>query len=82
VILGTPDHSIIVVDENDTEDQLLQDRIGSPITKIAVAPNGKFLACFRRDGVLTVLSVTFTTKVFPLPSYLSICPSLSPLIAP
>jgi vacuolar protein sorting-associated protein 16 len=63
VILGTPDHSIIVVDENDTEDQLLQDRIGAPITKIAVAPNGKFLACFRRDGVLTVLSVTFTTKV-------------------
>jgi vacuolar protein sorting-associated protein 16 len=63
VILGTPDSSIIVVDENDFEDQLLQDRIGAPISKIAVAPNGKFLACFRRDGVLTVLSVTFTTKV-------------------
>ena len=52
-----------MVDENDFEDQLLQDRIGAPISKISVAPNGKFLACFRRDGVLTVLSVTFTTKV-------------------
>mmetsp|Transcript_15400 Transcript_15400/g.23213 ORF Transcript_15400/g.23213 Transcript_15400/m.23213 type:complete len:848 (-) Transcript_15400:170-2713(-) len=63
VMLGTSDNSIIVADENDAEDQLLQDRIAAPITKISVAPNGRFLACFRRDGVLTVLSVTFTTKV-------------------
>ena len=62
-MLGTSERSIIVVDENDTEDQLLQDRIGAPITKISVAPNGRFLACYRQDGILTVLSVTFTTKV-------------------
>jgi len=63
VMLGTSDNSIRVIDENDSEDQLLQDRIQAPITKISVAPNGRFLACFRQDGVLTVLSVTFTTKV-------------------
>ena len=62
-MLGTSDNSIRVVDENDTEDQLLQDRIQAPITKISVAPNRKYLACFRKDGVLTVMSVTFTTKV-------------------
>lgn len=63
VMLGTSDNSIRVIDENDSEDQLLQDRILAPITKISVAPNGRFLACFRQDGILTVLSVTFTTKV-------------------
>ena len=62
-MLGTSDSSIRVIVENDSVDQLLQDRIPAPITKISVAPNGKFLACFRQDGVLTVMSVTFTTKV-------------------
>jgi hypothetical protein len=62
-MLGTSERSIIVIDENDSEDQLLQDRIAAPITKISVAPNGRFLACYRQDGVLTVMSVTFTTKV-------------------
>ena len=62
----TSNHSIIVVEESDIEDQLLQDRIGSPILKIAVAPNGRFLACYRRDGILTVMSASFTTKVLPL----------------
>lgn len=63
VMLGTTDNSVIVVDEHEVEDQLLQDRIGAPITKMTVAPNGRFLACYRRDGILTVLSATFTTKV-------------------
>ena len=64
VMLGTSDNSVLVIDENEVEDQLLQDRIGAPITKMAVAPNGRFLACYRRDGVLTVMSATFTTKVY------------------
>ena len=63
VMLGTLDNSILVIDEQEVEDQLLQDRIKAPITKMAVAPNGRFLACYRRDGVLTVMSATFTTKV-------------------
>lgn len=28
VMLGTGDNSVIIVDENEAEDQLLQDRIG------------------------------------------------------
>ena len=40
-----------------------QDRIAAPITKMVVQPNGRYLACYRRDGVLTVMSSTFTTKV-------------------
>ena len=63
VILGTVDNSAVVVDENDAEDQLLQDRIAAPIVKMTVQPNGRYLACYRKDGVLTVLSSTFTTKV-------------------
>lgn len=62
-MLGTNDNSIIVVDENGPEDQLLQDRIGAAVTKMTVAPNGRFLACFKRDGVLTVMSCNFATKV-------------------
>ena len=62
-MLGTSDNSVVVIDENEVEDQLLQDRISAPITKMSVAPNGRFLACYRRDGVLTVMSTTFTTKV-------------------
>lgn len=62
VMFGTKDNSIIVVDRNDWEDQLLGDRIAAPITKIAVAPKGEYLACYRRDGFLTVLSSAFTTR--------------------
>lgn len=63
IIFGTIDNSALVVDENDVEDQLLQDRIAAPIVKVALQPNGRYLACYRRDGVLTVLSSNFVTKV-------------------
>lgn len=63
VLLATEDNSIIVVDENEVEDQLLQDRIFAPVTMMVVAPNGRFIACYRRDGVLTVMSTTFTSKI-------------------
>jgi len=63
VMLANQVNSIIVVDENEIEDQLLHDRIGAPITKMSVAPNGRFLACYRNDGILTVMSATFTSKV-------------------
>lgn len=63
MILGTTNSSVVVAHEHGYEDQLLQDRVGAPICKMAVAPNGQFLACYRRDGILTVLSSAFTTKV-------------------
>lgn len=63
LVLGTVDNSCVVVDENEVEDQSLQDRISAPIVKMAVQPNGRYIACYRKDGVLTVLSSTFTTKV-------------------
>jgi hypothetical protein len=56
---------VIVTDENEAEDQLLQDRILAPIIKMSVAPNGRFLACFQKNGVLSVMSSTFATKVTP-----------------
>lgn len=62
-MLATQDSSIIIVNENQIEDQLLGESIQVQISKIAVAPNGRFLACYRKDGVLTVMSSTFTTKV-------------------
>eukprot|EP01038_Epipyxis_sp_PR26KG_P015328 gene15328-20658_t len=69
VLVGTTDMSVLVIHEsgvdgdNIIEDQLLQQRIGAKITKIAVAPNGKFLACYRDDGFLTVMSSAFTRKI-------------------
>ena len=63
VLLGTPDNSIVVISEHGIEDQRLQDRIESPIAKIAISPNGLFLACYLNNGILCVLSSTFTTKV-------------------
>lgn len=63
VILGTQENTVLVVDVNGPEDQLLQERIQAPITKMAVAPNGRFLACFTANGMVTVMSTSFTTKV-------------------
>jgi hypothetical protein len=63
VLLGTTDNSILVVDENEVEDQLLQDRIAAPITKMAVTPNGQYVACYRRDGVMSVLSSAFANML-------------------
>ena len=61
--MATSDCSILIVDESQCKDQYLQDKLPAPITSIAIAPNGRFLACHRRDGILTVLSSNFTTKV-------------------
>ncbi|CAM9837898.1 unnamed protein product, partial [Heterosigma akashiwo] len=55
--------SLVVADELGAEDQRLEGRLPAPIAAMAPAPNGRFLACFTRGGVLTVLSTSFTTKV-------------------
>lgn len=51
------------VDEHGVEDGLLEQPLLEPIVKMAVAPNGRFLACFARDGKLAVMSSNFATKV-------------------
>ena len=73
VILGTSDNSILVLYEassvdrkNIIEDQQLQGKIEAPVIKMAVAPNGVFIACYRSDGILTVLTSAFTKKVIIL----------------
>jgi hypothetical protein len=70
VLLGTSDNSMLVLYEADTknviEDQQLQSKIEAPVVKIAVAPNGVFLACYRSDGILTVMTASFSKKVFCL----------------
>lgn len=63
VVIGTKDCSILIIDEKEVEDQFLQKEILAPVTKMSMAPNGRFLACYRDDGFLTVMSSTFTNKV-------------------
>lgn len=61
VALGTRDGSIAVADRNGCEDQLLH--LSGAVLDMAVAPNGRFVACFTSSGNVSVLSTTFTTKV-------------------
>lgn len=63
VILATANSSLVVVDRNGCEDQLLQERLAAPVLDMVAAPNGRFIACFTASGILTVLSTSFTTKV-------------------
>ena len=63
VILGTSDCSVVVVDVRGAEDQLLHGRFHAPIVCLAVAPNGRFIACYAASGFLTVMSTSFTIKV-------------------
>lgn len=63
VVIGTKDCSILIADEKEVEDQFLQKEILAPVTKMSMAPSGRFLACYRDDGILTVMSSTFTNKV-------------------
>ncbi|CAG8569116.1 1317_t:CDS:10 [Ambispora gerdemannii] len=55
VLLATGS-TILTVDAKESQDQLLQQ---GPFTKMAVSPNGKFLALFTTDGKLWVVSTDF-----------------------
>ena len=55
VLVATSDRSVVVVDESGPEDQLCSDMIPSPIILMTLAPNGKFLAAFRKDGKCSVV---------------------------
>ncbi|KAI9248907.1 Vps16, C-terminal region-domain-containing protein [Sporodiniella umbellata] len=52
--------TILVVDGNETTDQHLTQ---GPFTKMAVSPNGKFLALFTGDGKLWVVSTDFQKNI-------------------
>ena len=65
VLLSTADHSVIICQTHTTEIQDVNCRakLSSPIVDMAIAPNGRFLACFTESAMLTVLSTSFDTKV-------------------
>ena len=65
VFLSTNDNSVVVVNAATTEmkDLDCRARISSPIVEMTFAPNGRFLACFSENSMLTVISSTFETKV-------------------
>ncbi|CAG8504867.1 16310_t:CDS:10 [Funneliformis caledonium] len=59
VLLATGS-TILTVDTKESQDQLLQQ---GPFTKMAVSPNGKFLALFTADGKLWVVSTDFNKNL-------------------
>ncbi|KAF0687143.1 Aste57867_21114 [Aphanomyces stellatus] len=71
IFLGTSNNSVIVVSKgssssnepNRVMDMQLQASISAPISKIAIAPNGMFMAIFTQDGTLTVLNTSFDKKI-------------------
>ncbi|ETW04917.1 hypothetical protein H310_04019 [Aphanomyces invadans] len=70
VFLGTSTNSLVVVSKgsssgepNKVMDMQLQNSMKAPISKIAIAPNGMFMALFSQDGTLTVLNTTFDKKI-------------------
>ena len=42
---------------------IVKDKVNAPVLKMAVAPNGRFVACFTSDGFLTVFNATFKKRV-------------------
>eukprot|EP00934_Nitzschia_sp_Nitz4_P006298 Nitzschia sp. Nitz4//scaffold126_size65214//3825//7324//NITZ4_006145-RA/size65214-snap-gene-0.55-mRNA-1//-1//CDS//3329534656//6288//frame0 len=65
VFLATSDNSVVVVHAATCQikDLDCRARISSPIVEMTFAPNGRFLACFTENSMLTVISTTFETKV-------------------
>lgn len=65
LFLSTSDNSVLIVDSTTGEitDVDCRARMQSPIVGMSFAPNGRFLACFTQNSLLTVISTTFETKV-------------------
>ena len=66
VFLGTSNNSVIVCDASSNGsivDTYCQERISSSIVRMKFAPNGRFLACFTKQCIMTVISTNFETKV-------------------
>lgn len=63
VILATNENTVVVVDDKGGQDQLLQKKLTAPIVMMAIAPNGRFMACFLANGMLSVMSTGFNKKI-------------------
>ncbi|OQS02820.1 vacuolar protein sorting-associated protein [Thraustotheca clavata] len=70
ILLGTTSKSLVVLSKglssnskDSVVDMQLQESINAPISAIAIAPNGKFMAIYTQDGVLTVLNTAFDKKI-------------------
>ena len=65
IFLSTSDHSVIIADAYNLSltDIDCRGRISAPIISMSFAPNGRFLACFTENSILTVISTSFETKV-------------------
>jgi hypothetical protein len=65
VFISTICHSVVVVEARDGSmtDLDCRARMVAPLTHMAFAPNGRFLACFTTSGVLTVVSTDFDVMV-------------------
>jgi hypothetical protein len=75
VLLATQTNSMVVVTANRAEDMKLQDRVKTVITNMAVAPNGRFVACFTQDGTMVVLTSSLTTQVISFDAKASTAPA-------
>jgi hypothetical protein len=61
VLVATQTGTIVVIDSDGAQDQLLSN---GPFERLAVAPGGKFVACFAaHSGALWVASVDFKTSI-------------------
>ena len=70
LFLATHDNSVLSVRLIHTTNQLPQivdvdcrHRMAAPILDMCFAPNGRFLACYTENSMLTVVSASFDTKV-------------------
>ena len=65
IFLSTSDNSVVIVDSSTAEftDVNCRARISAPILNMCFAPNGRFLACFTSNSIVTVISTSFETKV-------------------
>jgi len=65
VFLATSDHSVVTanVATGAVVDVNCRARLSAPIVDMCLAPNGRFLACFTENSMLTVISTNFETKV-------------------
>ncbi|KAE9360420.1 hypothetical protein PF008_g1825 [Phytophthora fragariae] len=69
VLLGSSNRSLVVVSKGGgAHDMKLQDSIDAPISAVAIAPNGLFMALFSQNGILTVLNTMMDKKRRSCPS--------------